>query len=461
MQRRLGLLVLSMALGLGVGGCNLLRAVTQNLQPQPTQSVPSLPSEPSTPVETDSPAPPPPKPSGRAAVLSGLPEGHQVNIRAQPSEQASVIHYGTIGDRVHVTQQRQDGNGTTWYYVTFDDDNARGWVYGTLVRFLEPATPANPPPNPSTPINSDTALRRCRSQAEAELPNSRIQVSQGWLNADGSFVVKWSANNGAAGTCTVDRNGWVVSFVHDDDGNNPPDNTAPPSALRSCKNRVARELGQSLYDIEVSSSNAYADGTFGVDWWTTDGRSGFCRVSRNGDVYSFVTNDRPSPKQVALNRCRDRAKQAYPRSRINVSIDPRERRRNYKVIWTADTGADGFCRVDQNGRLYEFVDNSSGGGGDGDVRCVGNIFADTTFTAYARNQEFRRVEFRNTQTGFRSTADLSAAGENQEGHRIYRGRVMGNRSAEVTVVDRSGGNPSPGTEVAVAYNREWARGRCR
>lgn len=460
MQRRIELLTLSIVLGLGIGGCDLLRAMTQSLQPQPTQSVTPLPPEPSTPVETDAPAPPPPKPSGRAAVLAGLPAGRQVNIRSQPSEQASVTYYGTIGDRIHVTQQRQDGNGTTWYYVTFDDGNARGWVYGTLVRFLEPSTPANPSPNPNTPINSDTALRRCRSQAETELPNSRIQVSLGWLNSDGSFVVKWSASNGAAGTCTVDRNGWVVSFVNDYDGNNPPDNTAPPAALRGCENRVARELGQSLYDIEVRSSTAYADGTFGVDWWTTDGRSGFCRVSRNGNVYSFVINDRPSPSQVALRRCRDRAKQAYPRSRIDVYIDPRERGRNYKVIWTADTGEDGFCRVDQSGRLYEFVDNSSGGG-DGDVRCVGNIFDDTTFTAYARNREFRRVEFRNTQTGLRSTAYLSAAGENQEGHRIYRGRVSDSGAAEVTVVDRSGGNPSPGTEVAVAYNREWARGRCR
>ncbi len=454
MKRKTAPFLLWIGLSVGLRGCDLVRAIMESLQPQQAPVV--------TPDVTDTPTPippnPDPAPSGRPAVISGLPEGSKMNVHSQPSTQAPVIYYGTVGDRVNVTQQQQDSNGNTWYYVTFDDGDAQGWVYGSLLRFLG-NTPNNSTPNTNTPINSDTALRRCRSQAEAELPGTRIQVSQGWLNSDGSYVVNWSSDSRAYGTCTVDRNGWVVSFVNTD--NNGPNSSIPQAALRGCENRVARELGLSLYDIEVREASAYADGTFGVDWWTTDGRSGFCRVARNGWVLAFVTNDRPFPRQVALKRCRDRARQAYPGTRIEVYIDPRERGRNYKVLWSADSGADGYCRVDQNGYLYEFVDYSNGGGGDGNVRCFGRIFGDTAFTAFSRDNQFRRVVFRNQGIGDRSVAYLTPAGENQQGQPIYQGQIANSPSDQITVIDRSSGNPNPGSEISLAYNGQWARGRCR
>lgn len=447
-------MLLSIALSLGTGGCELFQAINR-LGPQTAPVTTPEVTESPTPI----PATPTPTPSGRVAVLSGLPEGSQINIRSQPNMQAAVIHYGTIGDRVQVTQQQQDSTGKTWYYVTFENANARGWVYGTLIRFLENSSTPAPDTNP--PIDSDTALRRCRSQAEAELPGTRIQVSQGSFNPDGSYVIEWSASSGAYGTCTVDRNGWVVSFANTYEADRPPDSSITPVGLRSCENRVARELGLSLYNINVREASAYRDGTFGVDWWTTTGQSGFCRVNRNGSILSFVTNDQPSPRQIALDRCRDRARRAYPGTRIEVYLDSRERSQNYKVIWSTSTGEEGYCRVDPRGKLYEFVDYSKGGGEQGDTRCFGSIFSDTAFTVLARDNQFRRAEFRNRQTGYRSIAYLTTAGETEQGQPIYRGRITGVPSAEITVVDRSGGSPRPGTEISLAYDREWARGRCR
>jgi hypothetical protein len=452
MKFRIAGLLLSIFLSLATGGCELFRAIDRNLQPPPSPgTTPEVSESPVTPVS--------PSPAGRAAVLSGLSEGSQINIRSQPNMQAAVIYYGTVGDRVHVTQQQQDSNRKTWYYVTFDDANAKGWVHGTLIRFLDSAS--TPAPDTNTPIDTDTALRRCRSQADAELPGTRIQVSQGWLNPDGSYVINWSASNGAYGACTVDANGWVVSFANTYEQDGPPSYSITPAALRGCENRVARELGLSLYDINVQEASAYRDGTFGVNWWTVTRQSGFCRVTRNGSVLSFITNDQPSARQIALDRCRDRVRRAYPDTRIEVSLDPREHSRNYKVIWSTNTGEEGYCRVNQNGNLYEFVDYSKGNGNTGETRCFGNIFSDTAFTVLARDSQFRRAEFRNRQTGYRSIAYLSTAGATEQGQPIYRGRLTGFPAAEITVIDRSGGNPGPGTEISLAYDREWAKGRCR
>ncbi len=105
--------------------------------------------------------------------------------------QASVLAYGTMGDQVYVQRQQQGSDGATWYYIQYANSNTQGWVNGSFVKYL------NSPPNnnPGTPISFNTALNRCQQQAQAEFPNASIQVSQGWVDMNGRYVVNWNANS--------------------------------------------------------------------------------------------------------------------------------------------------------------------------------------------------------------------------------------------------------------------------
>lgn len=70
------------------------------------------------------------------AVLVGQITGSHVNVRSQPSTQASSPHYGLVGDQVEVLDQTTARDGYVWFYVEFRS-GARGWVRGDLVRLLQ------------------------------------------------------------------------------------------------------------------------------------------------------------------------------------------------------------------------------------------------------------------------------------------------------------------------------------
>ncbi|UBF26659.1 SH3 domain-containing protein [Kovacikia minuta CCNUW1] len=451
-RKSVGLLVF-VWLAWGLGGCDLLRTISQQSQPSPQPTDTNQPSDGNTvPTQGNTTGS-----TSRPAVISGA-VGSTVNIRSQPSSQASVLAYGKTGDQVYVQRQQQGNDGNTWYYVQYTSSNVQGWVPGNRIQF-----PSPPPPN--NPITFNTALDRCRQQAQAELPNANIQVSQGWIDMNGRFVVNWSADSGAYGTCTVDRNGWVTSFVNTYQNNNPPNNSITQAALNGCSNRAANQLNIYPSNISVQQSAAYADGTFGVDWWSSNGRSGYCRVTNNGNVLSFVINDRPSAGQVALDRCRRRAQRELPGSQIWAYLDPRNIGSGYKVIWSANTGEDGYCRTDQNGNIIEFVNSQNGGN---NFRCVGNMFGDTPsrnddteFRAFYDTPQFTRIEFRNLQTDYRYMVYLQPAGQNQQGQPTYQGTQSGGPSSIITLTDLSGGNPYQGSQVSLFYNGAWGRGTCR
>lgn len=69
------------------------------------------------------------------AVLVGRVTGSRVNVRAYPSTQADTPHYGLVGDRVEVIEQKEGEDGYIWYCVRFRS-GAIGWVRSDLVRFI-------------------------------------------------------------------------------------------------------------------------------------------------------------------------------------------------------------------------------------------------------------------------------------------------------------------------------------
>ncbi|MGI0486919.1 SH3 domain-containing protein [Pantanalinema rosaneae CENA516] len=70
------------------------------------------------------------------AMLSGQQPGSRVNVRSQPTTNASAPHYGLVGDRVEVLDSAQGySDNYTWYYVKFRS-GATGWVRGDFVTFV-------------------------------------------------------------------------------------------------------------------------------------------------------------------------------------------------------------------------------------------------------------------------------------------------------------------------------------
>ncbi|MEB3292659.1 MAG: SH3 domain-containing protein [Synechococcales bacterium] len=70
------------------------------------------------------------------AILHGNEPGSKVNIRTEPTTEASLAHYGLVGDRVEMLREVKGGDGYTWYYIRFNQSGAEGWVRGDLVRFV-------------------------------------------------------------------------------------------------------------------------------------------------------------------------------------------------------------------------------------------------------------------------------------------------------------------------------------
>lgn len=66
-----------------------------------------------------------------AATLTASPDS-AVNLRSGPSTDFAVVHTGVAGDAVTILESYGE-EGSTWYWVQFEDSAAMGWVRADLV----------------------------------------------------------------------------------------------------------------------------------------------------------------------------------------------------------------------------------------------------------------------------------------------------------------------------------------
>lgn len=114
--------------------------------------------------------------------------------------------------------------------------------------------------------------------------------------------------------------------------------------------------GDRWYYVRFSSSNA--EGWVRADFVRfLDGSGNSSNSGNNNNVSD--NGDRPSgsvPEQ-ALNVCRDRVRNAYPRlDRQDITVQPSSQRGDgsYSVTWRTVEDAEGFCRLSRNGQVLEF-----------------------------------------------------------------------------------------------------------
>jgi len=147
-------------------------------------------------------------------------------------------------------------------------------------------------------------------------------------------------------------------------------------ALRACKNEVgARIADLPLSEITVETSTADGEGNSVINWRTTRGSSGFCRVSRQGNILQFKveemaraagTGQPDSEESGYIAACRTEAasRLAIRESDIFVHVSTRDAEQT-ELDWRTRRGARGECRVDRRGRITAFEVNRRNDGDSG------------------------------------------------------------------------------------------------
>lgn len=122
-------------------------------------------------------------------TLRGSP-GSQINVRSQPSTNASSPSYGVPGDRVNILRATRGTDGYTWYYVEFPQSSVRGWIRSDL---LLPDSGNNNPPQrvafapgaTSTTVNGSVRGYETRDYLLNARKNQRMTVN---LRSNSSFM---------------------------------------------------------------------------------------------------------------------------------------------------------------------------------------------------------------------------------------------------------------------------------
>jgi len=142
-------------------------------------------------------------------------------------------------------------------------------------------------------------------------------------------------------------------------------------ALRACKNEVgARIADLPLSEISVEVATSDGEGNPVINWRTTRGSSGFCRISRQGNILQFKveemaravgTGQTDSQEASYIAACRSEAasRLAVRETDVFVHVSTRDAEET-ELDWRIRRGARGECRVNRSGRITAFtVDQQS------------------------------------------------------------------------------------------------------
>ena len=75
-----------------------------------------------------------PATSAMPAILMTHDVGSEVNVRAQPTTQADIVHRGVTGTRLDTLGATSGEDGFVWYNVQFEESGIRGWVRADLLQ---------------------------------------------------------------------------------------------------------------------------------------------------------------------------------------------------------------------------------------------------------------------------------------------------------------------------------------
>lgn len=114
----------------------------------------------------------------RTAHLMTQAEGSQINLRSQPTTQATAQGYGLGGDQITLLRLAEGEGGFSWYYVKFAESGAEGWVRGDFIDTTGQAANPDATPGSAPEITTGPCGESNRPEAYFETKSFTIHLCQ-------------------------------------------------------------------------------------------------------------------------------------------------------------------------------------------------------------------------------------------------------------------------------------------
>ncbi|NJN88010.1 MAG: hypothetical protein HC881_19110 [Leptolyngbyaceae cyanobacterium SL_7_1] len=262
---------------------------------------------------------------------------------------------------------------------------------------------------------TEQQIQTCKNQVGIQfldVPMANIEMEPVAVDDQNIAELNWKTTSGAVGTCRITENNEIVEFVVQDPGGSTPNLSPLPNQtgtaqgtqeqLQSCQTRVADTLNIAETDVRVTAAPPDSQGNTVVNWQTTNGGLGYCRVNSSNEVIELVVQRRdgsntgsptptPTPTATAsptptpppgtgqgqfppgasidqLRSCRNYVASVYTNisvTGVEVNSATPDNQGNAIVTWRTITDASGYCRMSGTQVIDFIVDNPGSGTGGG------------------------------------------------------------------------------------------------
>lgn len=254
---------------------------------------------------------------------------------------------------------------------------------------------------------TEQQIQTCKNQVGIQfldVPMANIEMEPVSVDDQEIAELNWKTTSGAVGSCRITANNEIVEFVVQDPGGSTPNLSPLPNQtgtaqgtqeqLQTCQTRVAEISTIAESDVRVTAAPPDAQGNTVVNWQTTNGGLGYCRVNQANEVIELVVQRRdgsntgsptptpsptttpsPSPSPTSggnqgesspgasidqLRSCRNYVASVYTNvsvTGVEVNSATPDARGNAIVTWRTITNASGYCRMSANQVVDFIVDN--------------------------------------------------------------------------------------------------------
>lgn len=145
----------------------------------------------------------------RAATLTAEQTAAEINLRAQPTTQATAVGSAIAGDRVTLYHLAEGEGGYSWYYAELPQENLSGWVRGDFVTAdavstAAPAAPATATASSPVEVTAEAPCGSDRQESLFETPTFIVTICK---TTEGlRYVGTDKSNDNALVTETVQYN---------------------------------------------------------------------------------------------------------------------------------------------------------------------------------------------------------------------------------------------------------------
>jgi hypothetical protein len=135
--------------------------------------------------------------------------------------------------------------------------------------------------------------RACQNHAATAFPSTLrndVQVHTVRVGEDGSASIRWQLPDGSYGFCRTGSGANLLEFgTYPGISSTTQPSDADPKAV--CHHRLMQEFpAVSAERLTVSEVARSADGAIALKWQIADGESGFCSVTKTGEIFELGVN---------------------------------------------------------------------------------------------------------------------------------------------------------------------------